>query len=411
MNSEGLDKIFRDGLAEREVEFNMDAWHKMEKMLPPEAAQKKGGWWSYAWRAAGVFAVAIIGFFAFDFVTSPVDSDRESTTPITQNMSQPGNEVSTAATVDSENETATPSATMPVEQPLSLTEESLTEIQVAPSNTNGSAEAEVPIAATSHTSPSASAAISAKEPVGFIQNAFTKITGIGELSASLLASNEVDETIVVADMKSTKQSKPKQNELGFIGGANLNPAVGANASAGWKVSEFAGITYTRHLSGGLGVKANLLYSRRNNMQTSKVQSVKRYGFGSNIETTTLHTNSLFYLDLPVMVNYGFGNGNIMLGAQPSILLNGYHTLKTTNMDLTGEFSSTETKEFGYTDGYNPFDVSLVVGYEHSITPQISVGGRFNYGLFDMTNNAYFNDSAFDRNTQFRVYLTYSPFRF
>lgn len=112
-----------------------------------------------------------------------------------------------------------------------------------------------------------------------------------------------------------------------------------------------------------------------------------------------------------MLNYGIGNGNVMIGAQASYLVNGYHTLKTTNESISGEIKETEENKFGYMEGYNRFDVGLVVGYEHSIAPRWNLGARFNYGLLDVTKNAYFQNTQMDRNKQFRLYVTYSPFKF
>lgn len=413
MNSEGLDKIFQEGLSERKVDFNMDAWHKMEKMLPPEQPTKKVGWVRYALSVAGVAAAVVGGYFAFNQNASnePSSVNQQIVAPVsqTENATESNKANTTLAPkVLGTEADVNPSANSQHEAIVTnvdeVTPSSATTTFVSNSGTENTN------VVLSQPSADENAASKAVKPIGFVKNAFTKITGIGELSESLLAAKMQDDNIIVADMGGKKRPKAQQNELGFIGGANFNASIGEGSTA-FKPSEFLGLSYTRYIKGGLSVKANLLYSHRNNMNTSKIQSVKTYGFGSNIETTTLHTNSLYYIDMPIMLNYGIGNGNVMIGAQASYLVNGYHTLKTTNESISGEIKETEENKFGYMEGYNRFDVGLVVGYEHSIAPRWNLGARFNYGLLDVTKNAYFQNTQMDRNKQFRLYVTYSPFKF
>lgn len=412
MNSEGLDNIFKKGLSERNVDFNMDAWHKMEKMLPPEQPKKKIGWMRYALSVAGAFVVLIGGYFTFNSDSQPVTS--QDSTPqqsATVKSSSTNNDFIDAAPdeldfVSNPNNNSTGNTSNLNEQHSAAhTTQNVPQMHYVSGNTVPTSNAVVPVEQT--------LVIDSKpqvEHVGFIKNAFTKITGIGELSESLLAANLTDDHTIVASLKQNKRPKAQQNELGIIGGANINASIG-DGSSSYKASEFFGLSYTRYIKGGLGIKANVLYSNRNNINTSKLQSIKTYGFGSNIETKTLYTNSLYYLDVPIMLNYGIGNGNVMVGAQASYLVNGYHTLKTTNHSISGELSESETNEFGYLEGFNRFDVGLVLGYEHSVAPRWNVGARFNYGLIDVTNNAYFDSSSFDRNKQVRLYVTFSPFKF
>jgi hypothetical protein len=388
----------------------------MEKMLPPEAPKKKRGGIPYAASVAGGAVLTAIGALwlnqdanidnqvAKQTVTSPVEQNNT-----TESANNTGSSSATASTDKISNE---------VNANLAADE---TTVNVMESSTPANAAIPVSITSNSNSSQFTSnistngvEATSTEtrnqevEPLNFFQNAFTKIAGISELSESLLALNEED-GIIVPNVADNKRPKAQRNEFGFIGGANLNGDIAGGGSM--KPSEFAGLTYTRFINGGLSLKANLLYSHNNNCNTSKIQSVKDYGFGSNIETTTLHTKSLFYVDMPIMLSYGIGNGNLMVGGQASYLVNGYHTLHTTNESITGEFSESETQKFGYMEGFNRFDFALVFGYEHAIATRWNVGARFNYGLTDITKNAYFNNNSFDRNKQLRLYVTYSPFRF
>jgi hypothetical protein len=118
-----------------------------------------------------------------------------------------------------------------------------------------------------------------------------------------------------------------------------------------------------------------------------------------------------YLELPVMINFGMGNHNLMAGASFSYLVTGKHKVTTEYTSQSEGVTSDETMQWGNSSGFNSYDFSLAGGYEYNLNQNIDLGMRLNYGLLDVTNNAYFKSDSFDNNVQLRFYVKFSPFKF
>ena len=449
MSDEGLDNLFKKGLSGKDVKFNMASWRAMEQMLPPEpvASSFKMG-----------TAAALIGFLLVIstavFIWSwdenagigasniEVDSQR-----LSENVSAKQNdtEIKTVyadAIINGNSKNAKEQ-----NEGLSLESVSTSEsaqiskanVDMEETSVSGKSSQNDKYEAAGNSSEKNQASnikqsneffdqnsgfksmtehkprrdesdISIKENhIVFNKGAFTKILGLGELSSLTNVSDE--ETILFADVSENGLPTVKKNTFGFIGGVNLNKSLIENAGSGIAGSEFFGITYQRYLKGGFSINANLLYSARNEVNTRKVYKAKVYDFGSKTEQTTVEAQRLVYLELPVMMNYGFGNHNVMAGASFSYLLSGLNKVTTDYTSLTEGNSSEEKSEWGYTDGFKSYDIGLVAGYEYNVNPKLNVGLRLNYGLLDVTNNTYFGTDSFDNNVQMRVYLTFTPFQF
>lgn len=440
MNDESLDKLFKDGLSGRDVNFNMDSWRKMEEMLPPET---KGGYFtkSTAAMVVGFLFVVSASVFVWSWNTSGDDVLAENIVEVNENtptildsiVNVPGKEHS--ASIASEGDLSSRSE--------NGREESLTQEDELTQNDALFGESEINgqnvVASNSHRNTERAgnsvsnrsktktnkrsnrnltnfSAVSAEndvrlseEKIAFSGNAFTKISGIGELSTMSLVQEEEDQTLFV-DVSNGKLPVADRNAIGIIGGVSVNESL-TGTSNGISGSEFFGVSYERYLNGGFSLKSNLLYASRNQVNTVKTFDVKSYDFGSRTEQTTVTAQRLMYIELPVMVNYGFRNHNIMAGGSFSYLLGGLNKESTTYTSLTEDPRYEDTKKWGYADGFKPYDIALVAGYEYNFNSRLNMGLRLNYGLLDITDDQYFGTKSFDNNVQFRVYLTYSPFHF
>ena len=453
MSDEGLDNLFRKGLSERDVNFNMESWRRMEEMLPPEpkASNFKFG---YAAAIIGLFLMVSASLFiwntdnsdSFALNTTGVEGTNSSTSTLT-NTTNSDKELNAKSDLDGESYTntnhETTHADLDSEKSSNLSNAEFTKQGKNSQNSHQSTNSE-PIVTNStsaltnaqqmayggskgnslfaqnktrkgffsrsnNSNDSDDDSEAKMERMSFASNAFTKIDGVGELAA-LDLSSEGDKHTLVTDVTDGKRPKVSKNVFGFIGGVNLNPSLVESPEKGISGSEFLGVEYQRYLNGGISLKADLIYSARNGINSSKVYDKKIYDFGSQTEQTTVECQRMVYIELPVLFNYGVANHNFMVGPSVSYLASSLNKVTTAYETPTSSWEE-EKPVWGYTDGFKQYDFAIVAGYEYSLKPKLNLGVRLNYGLIDITDNNYFDNDSFDNNVQFRVYLTYSPFQF
>jgi hypothetical protein len=75
---------------------------------------------------------------------------------------------------------------------------------------------------------------------------------------------------------------------------------------------------------------------------------------------------------------------------------------TLNKINTTHTSTTTKNQLGYQTGFNQLDVFLQVGYSYQVFKNCMIQLGIQQGLFDITKNAYFNNTI--KNTQTRLSL-------
>lgn len=436
MSDEGLDNLFKQGLAGRDVKFNMESWRRMEQMLPPEPKAKA---FRFGYAAAFIGFLLIVSSSLFIWndganqginelngnveseLASQNDINSESnnsegnlnnTTAVNKseelNETASVNNASTSVQGSSGNGTSAISYSSSANISGSTAQMSLTNLSSSGNSRNGSNTGSG-LFNTGLFAGNKNKVRPTEEQMAFSSdNAFTKISGLDEMAT--LSLIEEDETITfVTNVNNKKRPGANKNMLGFIGGVNLNPSL-VSGTTGVSGSEFLGLEYQRFLNGGFSFKADLMYSSRNEINTRKINDVKYYDFGSATEQTMVETQRLLYMELPLLLNYNMGNHNIMVGPSVSYLMTGLNKVTTQYVNSSESYVE-ETSEWGYTDGFKSYDVALVAGYEYSVKERLNVGMRLNYGLVDITDNNYFGSDSYDNNVQLRLYLTFSPFQF
>ncbi len=441
MSDESLDNLFKKGLSDGNVAFNMESWRKMEQMLP---AEKKAAGFQYGTvlAVAGAIVVLATSVFVWDSVSSSSEYVIGLQTElISENSLMDGSESVAVSenSMESDKEAFEPiagsgdsqrmEAAVSIDSDKSVNTGDVKQGSVEKSNATSAYNSTM--RTTSHleqTKPSGSneylqnalfAQNDGFESLRISDNTSEAITmgsdrenlaRLSGLNGMNTLSLETDEHTLFAEIGDSKLPRLRKNEFGFIGGVSFNPSLVTTGKAGVSGCEVLGLTYQRYLKGGFSVKADLLYAPRNEVNALKTFDRKIYGFGSVSEQTRIESQRLVYLELPVMMNFNAGNHNFMGGASVSYLVTGQHKVSTEYTSATESIVEDEMK-WGTTDGFKSYDFSVVAGYEYSIQPKWNVGLRLNYGLIDVTNNDYFGNDSFDNNVQLRVYLKYSPFRF
>ena len=147
--------------------------------------------------------------------------------------------------------------------------------------------------------------------------------------------------------------------------AHKGIGLGPSASDA-KFSYLAGVTLVLPIHDRLRVQTELLYSNKG-MHTS----VEGFNGPSNI------SHNSHYLSVPVLLRYRITN-QLSIGAGPEV---GY---------LLGAYQqSTEFKSHSVRSFYKPLDLSLNLDIQYDVADRLSLGLRYNLGVYDITKRYEF----------------------
>jgi hypothetical protein len=233
------------------------------------------------------------------------------------------------------------------------------------------------------------------------------------ISTSAKDSSVLNEPIntLIADGKkdTTKKEIDRLQVFGFAGAA-FTPGYVKNIQIKESFNPSAGIFIRKTLKPNFGIGIGLFYTIYGNItESSKVFNNTTQDFGYKNETTEIRQSHLHYLKLPIVLDYNKGKNIFSIGAQFMYLVTGSSTVTTykESYGLQADYSS--KKGYGYTNGFLPYDVSVVAGYRRQINRKISVQLLVDFGFMDIKNNTYFNSKAFDRNKSIQLNLGYKLF--
>ncbi len=201
----------------------------------------------------------------------------------------------------------------------------------------------------------------------------------------------------------------------------LNVEVGGNYLLGWDAKKgkdgqglnwFFGFNYGRYIckktSLSLGIQA---YNLANIKQPFYLISEKEYGFGSKNIYTRVTSNQLYYIAIPLKLNYAINSWNsIGLGVNAAYLVNAENTIEKyyllDNEEKSIGSSTSHTK--GIYKQTNMTNIMLSANYKTQLTNRIGFNLEFNYGLTDIFKNTD-NIKTAEKPMGVRLSLTYTLF--
>lgn len=197
--------------------------------------------------------------------------------------------------------------------------------------------------------------------------------------------------------------------VGISGGANISQGfVNTGISrAGVSVKPSGGIRIAYQLNEQVDIESGLLYNNRSGLNSSITVLTSR-DIGKNIaHYSTTTALSLSYIDLPVHLTYKYGKHSFIVGMQYSQLMNTHNEIIDTKEENGNTAVEQTTKQWAKNDGrFSSFDLAGIFGYEYAVTERLKICGRYNYGLFDVTDDNSFGNSVRDKNNQFRIMVDY-----
>lgn len=152
-----------------------------------------------------------------------------------------------------------------------------------------------------------------------------------------------------------------------IGGTNL---ASTDASQSMKLGLNLGVFAEYKVVPMLGVQVEVNYSTQG-VNQKLVSSTDLFGGGSS----TINTSwSSTYFNIPILAKAHFANIAAYVGPQF-----GFATSFASASTITTNSKTTEYEPENV-EGYSNFDMSIVVGAQYKLTPNIGVDARYNIGL-------------------------------
>lgn len=192
---------------------------------------------------------------------------------------------------------------------------------------------------------------------------------------------------------------------------NLGPVLGGPGVANSRATGIlAGLGYRYTLSQGFGIETGLNYYYINNVDiTSKSDSVF-YRFGRERVETEEVNRRLDYVEIPFSVTYTFaGRHSLGVGGYASVLLNVQRSITKVSHAPKSSARVEDSRQSGYLDEFNRYDVGLSAFYRYSITQRLNVGLHVKRGMVDITHDIKEGYTHDHTNFNTRLLIEYSLF--
>lgn len=127
-------------------------------------------------------------------------------------------------------------------------------------------------------------------------------------------------------------------------------------------------------------------------------------------TTSVATNKLHYVSLPVNAAYRLGHRTqVSAGVGLSILAQSENVVSVTE-EVNGQTTlQEEFRQDGYVSGFNGINTYLNVGLNYYISGNTTWGLTYQYGLSDVTRNDFYRNDGMDRNSRLSAYVRFNVF--
>lgn len=235
------------------------------------------------------------------------------------------------------------------------------------------------------------------------------VSDIGQIVVNTI--NKTDSSTSTTHLVST-QTPPKKNGYSHT---LFSADAGGGYSFGWKkagetqgngLSPIFGISVTHYLTKSLSAFAGLQYNSMTNINTLYSTSQTQYDFGYNSTVNSITIKTLYYIALPLKLQYNISNNNIIsAGVNLVYLMTTNSSVVSYSQNYFGTSGYTTSTKMGYADGLNNYDAQITLACRRKINRfTASIEGY--YGLLDIENNNFFENNVFERNSGLRFILSY-----
>jgi len=411
MESNNIDKLFKDKLSSEEVEFNPAAWTAAEEMI----AQQSG---KSAWYKGKVFlsvlTTSIITLVGTAWLLSPENStsliEEENISFVHQEVID--NVESTVSIVKESIPEESPKDNMALQNGVKQnSKESFNS-----SNDVGKFKSNVHTTANSPTKIVRDSNIGDKN-TGVNKNLVNSSAKNGSISTHFKINVREKEIInldnialiATEKLKSAKDySQPielpiNDRGLSILRNFDLRLIIGGGVVWGFRnpqLADPAGIGYSPTAGFNIKYLANSEFSFEVNVLYRMRKGLSHEALMLPVMSNdAIVAQSLHYLDVPFYLNYHFDRHSVQFGMQYSYLI-------TTRLETTNNADNVSTIGWDKTDYFSNNDLAALIGYHFILNEQLNIGARFNYGIFDITRNQPSAWETNDKNLHLNFLLEY-----
>lgn len=225
----------------------------------------------------------------------------------------------------------------------------------------------------------------------------------------LLLSNDVDHKLITKefDLPVTKQDLDRHT-MNIYGGVSLG---GFSNDGLTGLDYFAGVGYDYRLTKNWSIGTAIQYTRKS-MNFTKKETYSRYSFGRTDEVVALNYDQLHSLQIPLKASFNHKKHTVTASVAPTytfaVTTSFQHQRFNHEMDQF-EVIDEVSNNYGIDEGIQPFDLQVGLGYSYAINSFMDIGGQFNVGTFDVTQNEYWQSEANHYNIDGRVFLKFNLF--
>jgi hypothetical protein len=176
------------------------------------------------------------------------------------------------------------------------------------------------------------------------------------------------------------------------------------------LSPVAGVGVDYNFKRRLSLNAQLQYFSVKNIQRDRVVVQEEIDFALSTTTFTYNTEKLHYISVPLNFAIRLKNRHqFSFGGGISYLIAANNKVKIEEESSLNQANVSEFQASNVSDGFAPITSYLNFGYNYYVTPNVTVGLRYQAGLTDVTldNSELFIDNRKDRNTRLAAYLRFN----
>ena len=204
--------------------------------------------------------------------------------------------------------------------------------------------------------------------------------------------------------------KMPRHQLSFRAGVLATNTIGKSEQilSPWTKATDLSIRYSYRLATRISLYGGLGYQARAKLSLDSTYRSLEYNFGVSIFETNIDPQSLHLLTIPMGITFDLkGRHQIHAGLEFAQLINVNSIVTQMNYNAQGELiAMNSSRSWGYLQGLRKMDTRAILGYSFFLGRRISLGLEAQYGLRDLTDDAFFRNADFDRNLQLRGILQY-----
>ncbi|MES2590048.1 MAG: outer membrane beta-barrel protein [Bacteroidota bacterium] len=245
------------------------------------------------------------------------------------------------------------------------------------------------------------------------QDSIAKLTiindSISQIKKDSTANSIVEkQEVIKVDTVSATKNKDEIFEKGFSFyasfGAHFN--LGFSKNDGNSFSPYISATMKYRFSPVWSLISGFGYYQVANLNFEKQIVQRTYDFGYRDIITSISQQKLHYVTIPIEISRKWNKSNLGFGINPTILIANKSELSTQEKTSLREMEKNSSSSFKHGHGLNTFDLQFSLSYSYDLGKRIAVGTSFRYGILDVRDDSWTENSDSENNKTIQLNVIY-----